>query len=268
MSQSWWGFDFLYQICFSSWFQWICYLNPLPDIHVFFTHFCCLKLWGKHYWRPQHLFLFEKCCLKSDHLFGDAPIQKIHQGVARRGMCPLLFRGLKPSYRKENFWLVWGWKWPQVDHKVTCIQRWKAFDAISIYWKVAALWNQIWWKKSTQNSDFLQFWDVPLLPYFSRRVIKSEIISKSLKKPIQMIILCKIQIKYLKKNCLYSSGGVVIFSCLLALRLFQTYFIWNKQIRWIYIPRRVLVIINTTTEDIRLYLYINHGINSNILWTW
>jgi hypothetical protein len=42
----------------------------------------------------------------------------------------------------------------------------------------------------------------------------------------------------------------------------------NKQIRWIYIPRRVLVIINTTTEDIRLYLYINHGINSNILWTW
>jgi hypothetical protein len=43
--------------------------------------------------------------------------------------------------------------------------------------------------------------------------------------------------------------------------------IWNKQIRWIYIPRRVLVIINTTTEDIRLYLYINHGINSNILWT-
>jgi hypothetical protein len=42
----------------------------------------------------------------------------------------------------------------------------------------------------------------------------------------------------------------------------------NKQIRWIYIPRRVLVIINTTTEDIRLYLYINHGINCNILWTW
>jgi hypothetical protein len=39
----------------------------------------------------------------------------------------------------------------------------------------------------------------------------------------------------------------------------------KKQICWIYIPRRILVITNTTTEDIRLYLYIYHGINSYIL---
>jgi hypothetical protein len=30
-------------------------------------------------------------------------------------------------------------------------------------------------------------------------------------------------------------------------------------------PRQVLVITNTTTVDIRLYLYIYHGMNSNIL---
>jgi hypothetical protein len=36
-----------------------------------------------------------------------------------------------------------------VDLNVTCNQRWKAFDSISIHWEVAALWNQFWccWKK-------------------------------------------------------------------------------------------------------------------------
>jgi hypothetical protein len=35
---------------------------------------------------------------------------------------------------------------PQVDLNVTCNQRWKAFDFISIHWQVAAIWNQCWWK--------------------------------------------------------------------------------------------------------------------------
>jgi hypothetical protein len=43
------------------------------------------------YLGPQHLFLFEKCCLKSEHFFGAAPYPKDTSGVARRGMCPLLF---------------------------------------------------------------------------------------------------------------------------------------------------------------------------------
>jgi hypothetical protein len=47
------------------------------------------------YLGPQHLFLFEKCCLKCDLFFGAAPNQKKHQGVARRGMCPLLFEGFE-----------------------------------------------------------------------------------------------------------------------------------------------------------------------------
>jgi hypothetical protein len=33
--------------------------------------------------------------LKSKHFFGADPNQKIHQGVARRGMCPLLFGGFE-----------------------------------------------------------------------------------------------------------------------------------------------------------------------------
>jgi hypothetical protein len=67
-----------------------------------------------------------------------------------------------PPLRQENFGLVGGLKLPQIDHKVTCNQRWKAFDSISIHWEVAALWNKFWWKKSTQNSDF---WDVSSLPW-------------------------------------------------------------------------------------------------------
>jgi hypothetical protein len=39
------------------------------------------------------------------------PIQKIHQGVARRGMCPFclgVWRGGSPLHRQENFGLVRG----------------------------------------------------------------------------------------------------------------------------------------------------------------
>jgi hypothetical protein len=37
---------------------------------------------------------------------------------------------------------VRGLKWPQVDIKVTCNQRRKTFESISIFWEVVALWNQ------------------------------------------------------------------------------------------------------------------------------
>jgi hypothetical protein len=76
-----------------------------------------------------------------------------------------VWRGRSPPNRQENFGLVRGLKWSHVDHKVTCNRRWKAFDSISIHWEVAALWNKFWWKKSRQNSDFWQFWDVPSLPW-------------------------------------------------------------------------------------------------------
>jgi hypothetical protein len=90
-------------------------VNPLPEIHALirsnmvfqvFSSFSVYLLPDIHaskrlvhplfvvsngekmpYLGPEHLFVFEKCCLKSDH-FLMRPIQKIHQGVARRGMCP------------------------------------------------------------------------------------------------------------------------------------------------------------------------------------
>jgi hypothetical protein len=61
--------------------------------------------------------------------------------------CLGVWRGCSPPHRQENLGLVRGSKWPQTDHKVTCYQRWKAFDSISIHWEVAAVWNQFWWKK-------------------------------------------------------------------------------------------------------------------------
>jgi hypothetical protein len=33
--------------------------------------------------------------LKSGRFFGAAPIKMVHQGVAKRGMCPLLFEGFE-----------------------------------------------------------------------------------------------------------------------------------------------------------------------------
>jgi hypothetical protein len=95
--------------------------------------------------------------IKTWPLFRRHPIQKVHQGVARRGMCPLLFRGFER--RRHQFWRCDRLKWPQVNSKVTCNQYWKAFNSISIHWEVAVLWNQFWWEKM-QNSDFWQFWDV------------------------------------------------------------------------------------------------------------
>jgi hypothetical protein len=51
------------------------------------------------------------------------------------------------SHRQEFFWHVTGREWPQVDCKVTCNQRWKAFYSILIHWEVAAVWYQFWWEK-------------------------------------------------------------------------------------------------------------------------
>jgi hypothetical protein len=91
------------------------------------------------YFSPQHLFLFEKCCLKSDNSFGATrPIQKIHQGV---------WDWRQPPSSPRKYWTCQRLKWPQVDYKITCNQHWKACDSISIHWEVAALWNQFWWTK-------------------------------------------------------------------------------------------------------------------------
>jgi hypothetical protein len=43
---------------------------------------------------PNIVFFVWEMLLKSDHFFG-ALNKKVHQGNARRGMCPLLFGGLK-----------------------------------------------------------------------------------------------------------------------------------------------------------------------------
>jgi hypothetical protein len=56
-----------------------------------------------------------------------SPIQMLHQGVARRGICPLLFGGFEggqsPPHRQENIGHVTSLKWPQVDFRVTSNRR-------------------------------------------------------------------------------------------------------------------------------------------------
>jgi hypothetical protein len=66
------------------------------------------------YLGPKHCFLFEKCCLKSDNFSGAALFKKVHQEVARSGMCPLLFGVFEgdgiPPHRQEYFEHVTGFK--------------------------------------------------------------------------------------------------------------------------------------------------------------
>jgi hypothetical protein len=98
--------------------------------NAFFKHplLCCLNWWKNHL-GPQHLLLFEKCCLKWWPLFRRAPYPKDTSGVARRGMCPFLFVGLKGGaavpLSPRKFGLERGLKWP----------------SIAIHWEVAAIGN-------------------------------------------------------------------------------------------------------------------------------
>jgi hypothetical protein len=46
----------------------------------------------KPYLGPQHFF-FEMFFKKVTIFFGEPPIQKIHQGAARKEMCPVLYGG-------------------------------------------------------------------------------------------------------------------------------------------------------------------------------
>jgi hypothetical protein len=50
------------------------------------------------YLGPQNMFLFEKCCLKSDHFFGAALYSKDTSRGCRKG----------DVHRQENFGLVRG----------------------------------------------------------------------------------------------------------------------------------------------------------------
>jgi hypothetical protein len=65
------------------------------------------------------------------------PLSNMYIKGYQRGMCPFLLGGLKrvsrASHLQEYFGLVRGLKWPQVDIKVTCNQRRKTFESISIF---------------------------------------------------------------------------------------------------------------------------------------
>jgi hypothetical protein len=120
----------------------------------------CPPFWGLKQWKnalfwPQTLFFVWEMLLKKWPVFGAAPLKMIHQGVSRRGKCPLLFWGFKggssPPHLQENFGHVTGEKWPQVDPRVTINRRWKTFYSILIHWEVAALWIQFWLKKKKQQ---------------------------------------------------------------------------------------------------------------------
>jgi hypothetical protein len=98
-----------------------------------------------------------------------SPIKSIHQRGARDGVFPLLPGELKgvsrPPHLQESFGLVRGSNWPQVDLKVTCKQRWKAFNSISIYWEVTLQHFEISFDgKINAKQDFfllLQILDIP-----------------------------------------------------------------------------------------------------------
>jgi hypothetical protein len=76
--------------------------------------------------------------LKRDHFFSAPPSYlKDTLGVSEGEVCPLLDGGLKgdcrPTQLQEKFGLVRGSKWHQVNLKVTCNQRLKAFHHIPIH---------------------------------------------------------------------------------------------------------------------------------------
>jgi hypothetical protein len=63
---------------------------------------------------PIKCFHFRNVDKKVSTFSVPSPIKKVHQGVARSGMCPFLFGwfegGGSPPHRQENFGLVRGLK--------------------------------------------------------------------------------------------------------------------------------------------------------------
>jgi hypothetical protein len=65
-----------------------------------------------------------------------------------------------------------------------------ALDSISTHWEVAALWNQFWWEKSTQNSDFLAILRCSLVAMVTGNLNMGHVVTKAINGSVNICAKC------------------------------------------------------------------------------